>query len=160
MTRSAAADIERAKGLSEQALIASPRSPLGHFAKGHLLRAQRRCTEAISEYETVLASNRNWVFALHALAQCKVVTGSIEETIPLEEQAIRLSPRDPAIGIFYHQIGLVHLLQSRTDEAVAWLKRRAAPIRTIQAFAPGSPRPMPSKATAITPPPSSPKRGG
>jgi adenylate cyclase len=123
MTDSAAADIERAKELSEQALAASPRSPLAHFAKGYVLRAQRRCAEAIPEYETVLASNRNWVGVLHALAQCKLFTGSIEETIPLEEQAIRRSPRDPSLGVWYATIGFVHLLQSRTDEAIIWLEK-------------------------------------
>ena len=51
------------------------------------------------------------------------MTGSIEETIPLQEQAIRLSPRDPRIGLWYHRIGLVHLLQSCIDEATVWLER-------------------------------------
>ncbi len=64
MTDSAAADIARAEGLAGQALAASPRSPLAHFAKGQVLRAQRRCEEAIPEYETALALNRNWVGAL------------------------------------------------------------------------------------------------
>ena len=64
LTDSAAADIARAEVLAEQALAASPRSPLAHFAKGHVLRAQRRYEEAIPEYETALASNRNWVGAL------------------------------------------------------------------------------------------------
>src|SRR6516164_7718856 len=50
-------------------------------------------------------------------------TGSIEEAIPLEEQAIRLSPRDAFVAVFYRQIGLVHVLQSRTTEAVVWLER-------------------------------------
>jgi tetratricopeptide (TPR) repeat protein len=49
--------------------------------------------------------------------------GSIDETIPLEEKAIRLSPRDRGIGIWYWRIGVVHLLQSRTDEAVPWLEK-------------------------------------
>jgi Flp pilus assembly protein TadD len=39
------------------------------------------------------------------------------------EQAIRLSPRDPQLGIWYNQIGHVHLLQSRIDEAIIWLER-------------------------------------
>jgi hypothetical protein len=43
--------------------------------------------------------------------------------IPLVEQAIRLSPRDPAIGYFYHSIGTVHLLQSHIDEAIGWFER-------------------------------------
>ena len=123
MTDSMAADIERAKELSKQALAASPRSPLAHYAKGQVLRAQRRYAEALPEYEMVLASNRNWVYAFFALGQCKLYTGSIAETIPLVEQAIRLSPRDPALGIWYETIGLAHLLQSRTDEAIIWLEK-------------------------------------
>jgi TolB-like protein/Tfp pilus assembly protein PilF len=120
---SAAADIARAEGLVGQALATSPRSPLAHMAKGQVLRAQRRFAEAIPEYETAIASNRNWVSTLHALAQCKLYAGSIEETIPLEEQAIRLSPRDPDMYLFYSEIGVVHLLQSRIDEAILWLER-------------------------------------
>ena len=39
------------------------------------------------------------------------------------EQAIRLSPRDANLHVFYLVIGLTHLLQSRTDEAIAWLEK-------------------------------------
>jgi len=71
----------------------------------------------------VIASNRNWVSALVAIAQCKGYTGSIDEAIPLVEQAIRLSPRDPGIYWWYFEIGRAHLLQSRTVEAVLWLEK-------------------------------------
>jgi TolB-like protein len=131
MTDSAAADIARAKALSEQALAASPRSGLAHFAKGQVLRAQRRFEEAIPEYEAVLAFNRNWVGALHALGQCKLYAGSIDETIPLIERAIRLNPRGSQLGIWYLQIGQVHLLQSRTDEAIVWLEKARNHIPTV-----------------------------
>jgi adenylate cyclase len=47
----------------------------------------------------------------------------MDQAIPLVEQAIRLSPRDPLIGLFYQQVGLVHLLQSRTEAAVSWLEK-------------------------------------
>jgi TolB-like protein len=117
------ADIARAAALAEQALAAAPGSALSHYAKGHVLRAQNRCEQALPEYETVLALNRNWVFAISAVAQCKLAAGAIDEVIPLHEQAIRISPRDPAIVVFYQNIGLVHLLQSRTDEAIHWLER-------------------------------------
>jgi len=123
VTDAAATDIARAEGLVGQALAASPRSPLAHWAKGQVLRAQRRWAEAIPEYETVIASDRNRVAAVYALGVCKLYVGSIEETIPLVEQAIGLSPRDFSIGIFYQQIGFVHLLQSRTDEAIVWLEK-------------------------------------
>jgi adenylate cyclase len=63
------------------------------------------------------------VGALVAIANCKVHTGSIDEAIPLVEQAIRLSPRDPAVHWWYFEIGRDHLLQSRTDEAILWLEK-------------------------------------
>jgi len=123
LAKSPVSDIARAEGLAGRALAVLPRSWLAHNAKGHVLRAQRRFVEAIPEYEAVLASNRNSVLALHALGQCKMFTGAIEETIPLMEQAIRLSPRDPNISVFYSEIGLVHLLQSRIDDAILWLEK-------------------------------------
>jgi predicted Zn-dependent protease len=51
------------------------------------------------------------------------MTGSIEELIPAQERAIRLSPRDPQIGLFYSRIGCAHLLQSRVEEAIVWCER-------------------------------------
>ena len=130
MTDTATADVFRAEALAGQALAASPQSAVAHYAKGQVLRAQHRFAEAIPEYETVLALDRNWVFAFFALGQCKLHSGSIEETIPLVEQAIRLSPRDPVIGNFYNEIGRVHLLQSRSDDAITWLERAR---RSLQA---------------------------
>jgi adenylate cyclase len=123
VTDSAAADMARAERLIGQVLAASPRNPLAHYAKGQLLRTQRRCEEAISEYETALASDRNWASVLSHIARCKTLTGLVEEAIPLQEQAIRLNPRDPGIGRYYFRIGEAHLLQARTDDAILWLEK-------------------------------------
>jgi adenylate cyclase len=64
VTDSEAADLARAEGLVNQALAASPRSPTAHMAKGDVLRARGRSAEAVAEYETVLAINRNDAHAL------------------------------------------------------------------------------------------------
>src|SRR5215472_8063182 len=71
MTDSAAADIVRAESLAERALAASPRSSLARFAKGQVLRAQHRYREAIPEYETAIALNRNWAYAYSHVGWCK-----------------------------------------------------------------------------------------
>jgi adenylate cyclase len=123
MTDLPAADIARAEGLVGQALAASPRSPLVHHAKGHVLRAQNRYEEAIPEYETVLAADRNWAGAYSHLGWCRFLTGSIEELIPAQEKAIRLSPRGPTIRLWYFRIGLGHLLQSHLNDAIVWLEK-------------------------------------
>ena len=71
----------------------------------------------------MLALNPNWPNSYWLLGACKLLTGSIEEVVPLAQQAIRLSPRDPYIGDFLDEIGLVHLLQSHIDEAIAWFEK-------------------------------------
>jgi TolB-like protein/Tfp pilus assembly protein PilF len=133
MTTSSAADLARADKLVGQALTASPRSAYPHFVKGTVLRAQNRWEEAIPEYEVALALNHNLVFAVSGLAWCRLYAGSVEEVTPLVERAIRLSPRDPGNGYWYDLIGIVHLLQSRIDEAIVWFQRArsafpAAPV--------------------------------
>jgi lipopolysaccharide biosynthesis regulator YciM len=98
MTNTRSADVTRAKELVDKALAASPGNTLAHFAKGELLRAEGRCDAAIPEFEAVIASNRNHSGAFFQLGVCKLLTGSIDETIPLEEQSIRLGLRDPPLG--------------------------------------------------------------
>ncbi len=123
MTDSVAADVDRAERLVEEVLAASPRHPLAHFTRAQVLRAQRRHDDAIPEYETAIALNHNWVSAIAALGLCRFFAGSIEEAIPAQERAIRLSPRDPRLPNWYWRIGMVHLLQSRTDEAILWVEK-------------------------------------
>lgn len=55
------------------------------------------------------------------------------KTILLMLRAIRLSPRDPCLGVWYQQIGTMRLLQSRTEEAITWLEkaRTAQPVHPI-----------------------------
>ena len=122
-TDTADADIERAERLVEQALRASPSHAVAHFARGQILRAQHRYEAAIPEYETAIAANRNWVVAIAALGLCKFFAGDIEGAIPAQELAIRLSPRDPHLPNWYWRIGMVHLLQGRTDAAILWTEK-------------------------------------
>jgi TolB-like protein/Tfp pilus assembly protein PilF len=134
MSNSAAADIARAESLINQSLAASPRNAFAHYVKGAVLRAQGRWQEAIPEQEMALASNRNFVGALYELGYCKLRAGSIDEVVALVEQAIRLSPRDPGLGFRYFQIGQVYLLQSRTDQAIAWLEKARSAIPAVPIF--------------------------
>ena len=119
-------DIERAKALATQAVAASPRSAVTHYAKGQALRVQGHHQDAIREYEAVLALDRNWVAAFADIGRCKIFIEPVDEAIPAQQKAIRLSPRDPWIAIWYFRIGQAHLIQSRIDEAIGWLERACA----------------------------------
>src|SRR5262249_16354605 len=70
-----AGDIKRADELATKAVAAFPRSPLTHFAKAQAIRAQNRPEEAMVEFETVLALDRNWIGAMFGIGWCKFYTG-------------------------------------------------------------------------------------
>jgi adenylate cyclase len=129
-------DLSRAEGLIAEVLAASPLDPIAHYAKGLVLRVQGRPEEAIAEFESALTFDRNFPGVLHQLGWCKLMTGSIDDVIPLAERLIRLSPRDPHLPRWHERIGWVHLLQSRLDEAILWLdKARSANPRSPEIYA-------------------------
>jgi adenylate cyclase len=131
MTDTPAEDFARAEALVRRVLAVSPRSSMAHYAYGHVLRASRRDERGIQEYQEALASNPSWADALADLGMCKMWVGSLDEGIALQEQAIRLSPRDPHIGLWYHRIGLAHFLQARIAEAIPWLEKGRAMFPTF-----------------------------
>jgi tetratricopeptide (TPR) repeat protein len=113
----------RAEGLAGEAAAASPRSALAHQAQAMVLRAQNRFEEAIRAYDAVLTLNRNFVPAYANIAYAKLSAGSAEDAIPLLEEAIRLSPRNPDVGSWYWAIGRAHLMEARVDQAVFWFEK-------------------------------------
>ena len=116
-------DLRRAEELATQALTASPNNALAHYVKGQVLFAQSRCGEAIPEYETAISLDRSRAPAYARLGWCKFLTGSIDQAIPYFEEAIHLSPHEPTIATWFGRMGVIYLLQSRTDEAIGWLEK-------------------------------------
>jgi adenylate cyclase len=123
MAEAAVPDIARGAELAAQAVAASPRSAAAHMAKGRVLYAQGSYREAIAEYEAANAINPSWPHVYGAWSDAKLWCGSIEDAIPLAEEAIRLHPRDCFLASWLLSIGRVHLLQSRTREALLWLEK-------------------------------------
>ena len=116
-------DLHRAKRLAAHALAAAPSNAMSHYARAQVLRAESRCAEAIPEYEAAVALDRSRAPAYAHIGWCKFLTGSVDGVIPYFEEAIRLSPHEPGIAPWYGRLGVVHLLQSHTDEAMVWLEK-------------------------------------
>jgi TolB-like protein/class 3 adenylate cyclase/Tfp pilus assembly protein PilF len=116
-------DLHRAEQLAGQALAAAPNLGLAHYAKAQVLRAQSLFKEAIPEYETAIALDPSRVPAYAHLAWCKFLTGSVDEALPYFEHAIRLNPSGPGIAPWYGRMGVVQLLESQTDAALASLEK-------------------------------------
>jgi TolB-like protein len=135
MAGTAAADIPRAEGLAERALAASPRSPLPHFAKAQVLRAQNRYDEAILEYETVIALNRNWANAYSHLGLCKFMTGYMEELIPAQSKPSGSVRAIPKSASSMAGLGACICCSRAPTRRSSGTKRRATPLRRTRASA-------------------------
>jgi TolB-like protein/DNA-binding winged helix-turn-helix (wHTH) protein len=131
LTDTRTVDFVRAEQLIDEALAAAPHIALAHYVKGTALRAKGQWEDAVAEFETARSLDRNMAGALQGLGWCKLFTGSLDEVIPLAEEAIRLSPRDPHIGFRYYTIGHVYQLQSRTKEAIVWFEKARGTISAV-----------------------------
>jgi adenylate cyclase len=116
-------DLQHAEQLAGQALAAAPNSAPAHYAKGQVLRAQSRCTEAIPEYETAIALDSSRAAGYAHVGWCKFLTGSVDDALPYFERAIRINPSGPGIAPWYGRMGVMQLLESHTDEAIASLEK-------------------------------------
>ena len=116
-------DLHRARQLAAHALAAAPNNAMSHYARAQVLRAESRCAEAIPEYEAAIGLDRSRAPAFAHIGWCKFLTGSVDGVIPNFEQAIRLSPHEPGIAPWYGRLGVVHLLQSHLDDAIAALEK-------------------------------------
>ena len=95
------ADLKRADELASRALALDANSWAAHFAKGEVLRAERRFDDAIAEYERALALDPNAANAYASLGDTYSALGQYEKAIEFMDKAIRLSPHDPALSFWY-----------------------------------------------------------
>jgi tetratricopeptide (TPR) repeat protein len=154
-----------AQSLLTVTLVRRVLNGMSDTAKADIKRAEELATEAVAaeaipEYETVLALNRNSASALADIGRCRIFAGPIEEAIPLEKQAIRLSPRDPYIAFGITALGKRICSNRATMRRSNGSKRHATPMRDYGSFRHTLPPPTPSKARPNAPPRNWPKRDG
>jgi TolB-like protein len=120
------ADSRRADGLACRALAADPNSYHAHHAKARSLIANKRAEEAIIEAERSLRLNPGFIPTYLDFCQANLALGVPERTIEYADRAMRLSPPDPYLYVFYAQEGLAHIMLRQDDRAVVSLRRAVA----------------------------------
>jgi tetratricopeptide (TPR) repeat protein len=106
-----------------KALSAAPEHGLAHLCMGIVLIYTNRALQGIGECERALELNRNLALAHANIGRAKVQLGRAEETEAHINEALRLSPRDVGVYVFYMYAGLAKLELGRNEEAAAWLRR-------------------------------------
>jgi adenylate cyclase len=119
--------LARADDLVSRVLSASPNNAMAHFVKGEILRAGGKDFEsAIGEYEAAIAINPSLAPAYAQLGHAKIRAGRAEEAFVPLQTAIRLSPRDPLLNIWYFIICHANTHLGRDDDAIEWCRQSVA----------------------------------
>jgi len=121
-----AADIKRAEEMASRALSLDPDSYHAHHARARVLVAQKRSDEALIEAEHSLRLNPSFMPTYLDLCQANLMLGRGEKTIEHADKAIRLSPPDPYLYVFFAQQGLGHIMLHQDERAVMHLRQAVA----------------------------------
>lgn len=119
-----AEDVEEAaasaRAIAEQAIALDPSEPEAHYVLGRLHLLARTIEMAISEMQTSIAINPNFVRGHYGLGYTyHRGAGQAELALPHYETALRLGPRDPWRWTILANKGLALRFLGRHDEAIA-----------------------------------------
>ncbi len=109
-----------------RALAIDPNDYGVHFAKAQILLGQEHFDEAVIEAERSLALNPSFVNAYSALGLASSFLGQPQKAVEYADKAMRLSPRDPILYVFYLEKGFALSLLHQDDQAIDWLRRAVA----------------------------------
>ncbi len=112
-----------AEEAARKALLIDPNLALAHHTNGLLQRARGAHHAALEAFSRAIELDRNFATAYAQKGNQLTLLGNPEQAPPLIEQAIRLSPHDPSIGIFLWCIGRAHFFTGRYEEAILWLRK-------------------------------------
>jgi TolB-like protein/cytochrome c-type biogenesis protein CcmH/NrfG len=90
-----------------------------HTALGSVYFSTRRLDDALSEFEQALALNPNFSLAQGYYALALSYAGRASDSYDAAQKAIRLSPRDPSLALYYGIAGYARFTERRYDEAIA-----------------------------------------
>ena len=122
------ADIAKAAPLAERAALAAihadSEDAWAHTALGSVCFSTRRLDDSLAEFELALRLNPNFSLAqgYHALALS--YGGRWQDSYEAAQRAIRLSPRDPSLAIYYGIAAYAQFVGRNYPEAMA-LSREA-----------------------------------
>jgi TolB-like protein/tetratricopeptide (TPR) repeat protein len=114
----------RAAGMAiNKALALAPNNANAHWTRSMVLLLMRAPERALEESELAIALDRNLPWAHANVGFAKLMLGRGEETEADIGEAIRLSPRDPALSSWYSMMGVANVFLGRYEHAMEHLRR-------------------------------------
>ncbi len=119
--------------LAQRTIALDARYPNARFALGLACMYTHRSDRAMAEMRQAIELNPSFAAAHAILGHMLTYVGRPEETIPLVEKAIRLSPSDPRLFIWLPALAAAHYQLGHYDQAVeigrrSWSLNRNWPV--------------------------------
>jgi TolB-like protein/class 3 adenylate cyclase/cytochrome c-type biogenesis protein CcmH/NrfG len=118
--------LARADEAATRATAAAPDSAQAQSVKAEILQLQQRFDAALATYERAVALDRNLTSAHVGRARTLIVAGRAAEAVAPVERAIRLSPRDPDLYLWYYVLCHAHTHLERDAATIEWCLRSVA----------------------------------
>jgi TolB-like protein len=115
-------DMATAMAMAERSALAAIRAdsedPWAHNALGHVYLFARRFDDSLAEFETALRLNPNFGLAQGYYGLSLSYSGRWQEAGEAARRAIRLSPRDPFLAVYYGIVGYAQFIGGNYEEAI------------------------------------------
>ena len=126
-------ELEAIAPIAERTALAAVRADTedawAHFALGGFYLITRRFEDSLAEFELALRLNPNFSQAQNYYAAALGFCGRWEEGVEAARRAIRLSPRDPFLALYYGSACLAQFIGRNYEEAMR-LARTAIRLRS------------------------------
>jgi len=126
-------NFEESFNLAQRAVGSDGRYPNARFALALTCMYTHRSERAIAEFQQAIKLNPSFAAAYAVLGHMLTYAGRPEETIPLVEKAIRLSPNDPRLFIWLPALAGAHYQLGHYEQAIeagrrSWTLNRNWPV--------------------------------
>jgi len=115
--------LEQAEEAIAKAVAINPNVAQAYYTQGLIRRAKNDQLGALEALSRAVEVNPNLPRALAEKANQLTSLGQPADAPELVEKAIKLSPRDPALGGFYWIIGRAHFVSGDYRKAIVWLQK-------------------------------------
>ncbi len=108
----------KVSGLAQRAIALDPNNARAYYSNASYLMLTHRADEALRAANAGLAVNPNFAPLYGARSAAETSLGNFEAGKSDAQQAMRLSPRDPLIGLFHVHVGDAELGLGHFDAAI------------------------------------------
>jgi TolB-like protein/class 3 adenylate cyclase/cytochrome c-type biogenesis protein CcmH/NrfG len=118
--------LARADEAATRATTVAPDHAQAQSVKAEILGLQKRFDAALATYDRAIALDRNLTPAHVGRARHLIVVGRAADAVASMERAIRLSPRDPDLYLWYYVVCHAHTHLAQDAATIEWCLKSVA----------------------------------